>query len=152
MCISNLNKVGTCILKPPTEYRFPFYLDPFKGGGAKKGKKGSGKDVDEISIGGLFHKRQNFLFCVSHLILSNMPKAKRPHAHCLKNAQFMSAPPPTPASNNARSGWLLGSTSAPPLCTNRRREMRFKSEDTRPGERPGEVAACLFVPRCNRGS
>lgn len=53
-----------------------------------------GEDVDEISIGGLFHKRQNFLFCVSHLILSNMPKAIGPRAHCLKNAPFMRISPP----------------------------------------------------------
>lgn len=90
------------ILKPPTEYRFSFYLNPLKkkkrgGGGGEKKRR---KDADEISIGGLFHKQLNFPFCVSHLILSNMPKAIRPRAHCLNNAQFMSpplpSPPPTP--------------------------------------------------------
>lgn len=79
------------ILKPPTEYRFSFYLNPLKkrGGGGEKKRR---KDAGEISIGGLFHKQLNFPFCVSHLILSNMPKAIRPRAHCLNNAQFMSPP------------------------------------------------------------
>lgn len=80
--------------------------------------------MDEISIGGLFHKRQNFLFCVSHLILSNMPKAIRPRAHCLKNASFMRI---SPLSNNEWSAWLLGSTSATAFRETRGRQMRFKS-------------------------
>lgn len=82
------------ISKPPTEYRVLFYLNPLKkrGGGGKKRRK----HADEISIGGLFHKQLNFPFCVSHLILSNMPKAIHPRAHCLNIAQFMSPPHPPP--------------------------------------------------------
>lgn len=152
MCISNLNKVSTCILKPPTEYRFPFYLDPFKRGlevRRKEKKISRGEDVDEISMGGLFHKRQNFLFCVSHLILSNKPKAIRPRAHCLKNAQFMrTSPPPPPSTMSGAVG-----CSASVFCKTKRRQMRFKSRDakwhTRPGEWPGELV-CLFVPRRNQ--
>lgn len=98
-CICDVHfksKQSQCIWKPPTEYRFPFYLNPFKGGGldlSRKEKIGRGESADEISIEGLFHKRQNFLFCVSHLILSNMPQAIRPRAHCLKNAPFMRISP-----------------------------------------------------------
>lgn len=84
--------------------------------------------MDEISIGGLFHKRQNFLFYVSHLILSNMPKAIRPRAHCLKNAPFMRI---SLLSNNEWSCWLLSSTSASVFNKARRRQMRFKSGDTK---------------------
>lgn len=99
-------------------------------------------------MGGLFHKRQNFLFCVSHLILSNMPKAIRPHAHCLNNAQFMSPPapplPPHSLSNNEWSGWLLSSTSAPLLSKSKRRQMRFKWEDAHAQENgPVSLFVCL---------
>lgn len=157
MFISNLN--SQCILKPPTEYRFTFYLNPFKGMGLgvgvgglnrKEKKISRGENADEISIGGLFHKRQNFLFCVSHLILSNMPKAIRPRAHCLKNAPFRRI---SPLTNNERSGWRLGSISAAASSKTSRRQMRFKSGDmkwrTCPGEWPSELV-CLFVLCCNQ--
>lgn len=113
-----------------------------------------------MRMGGLFHKRQNSLFCVSHLILSNTPKAIRPHAHCLKDAQFMRPPLPR------RHRRLLFKPRAEPRCCSaparslkkkkqtKRRQMRFKSEGyARPGERPGERACacvCLFVPRRNQ--
>lgn len=132
-CICDVHfksKQSECILKPPTEYRFTFYLNPLKKKRCeeKREKISSREDVDEISIGGLFHKRQNFLFCVSHLILSNMPKAIRPRAHCLKNASFMRTPPP---SNNEWGAWLLGSASATAFRETRRRQMRFKSGDAK---------------------
>lgn len=129
------------ILKPPTVYGFSFYRSIKKegGGGVEKRRK----DADEISIGGLFHKQQNFLFCASHLILSNMPKAIRPRAHCLNNAQFISPPPPPPQPRPpppAPEPAQPLAARAPVFSKTKKRQMRFKSEGRK--ARP----ACLFGP------
>lgn len=106
-----------------------------------------------MRMGGLFHKRQNSLFCVSHLILSNAPKAIRPHAHCLKDAQFMRPPLPR------RHRRLLFKPRAEPRCCSaparslkkkkqtKRRQMRFKSEGYAPrrAARRARLCVCLFV-------
>lgn len=76
-----------------------------------------------MRMGGLFHKRQNSLFCVSHLILSNAPKAIRPHAHCLKDAQFMRPPLP-----RRRRRLLFKPRAKPRCCSAPARSLKKKNK------------------------
>lgn len=49
------SKQSECILKPPTEYRFTFHLNPLKKKCEEKREKiSSREDVDEISMGDYF--------------------------------------------------------------------------------------------------
>lgn len=108
--------------------------------------------MDEISIGGLFHKRQNFLFCASHLILSNMPKAIHPHAHCLKNAPFIRISP-----RFKQRGKRLDARLRISLCLHWNQEKEGKwdlNRRTQSGlhtpKRMASEHVCLFVPCCNQ--
>lgn len=91
------SRIGTSTksvyLPAPTEPRFSICLTAAALQMRGNAEMSPEEDADEISIGGLFHKRQNFLLSVSHLIPPNVPKAKRPHAHCLGNALFMRISP-----------------------------------------------------------
>ena len=93
--------------------------------------------MDEMRMGGLFHKRQNSLFCVSHLILSNTPKAIRPHAHCLKDAQFMRSPPPHRRRRHRhrrRRRRLFKRRAEPRCCSAPARSVEKKQKKTREGK------------------